>query len=98
MKKSKKITSSARGEDCQIRIPGVCNFNNETTVPAHLNGGGMGLKHNDIFIAYACSSCHSCVDGDNWSSFTDLQIKQWHYEGVVRTQYLLIDKDLIKIC
>jgi len=95
-KKNKNITDSAKGEDCQVRIPGVCNFNPETTVPAHLNGGGMGTKHNDMFIAYACSNCHNCIDKNNNSDFTDLQIKLWHHEGMVRTQYILLEKELIK--
>ena len=33
---SKKIRNSARGQDCALRIPGVCNFNPETTVLAHV--------------------------------------------------------------
>ncbi len=36
----------ARGRDCQIRIPGVCNFNPETTVLTHYRMSGtcgMGI-------------------------------------------------------
>ena len=58
-----KITESARGEECQVRIPGVCNHNPETTVFAHLGGGGMGAKQPDCEGAYSCSSCHDVVDG-----------------------------------
>ncbi|MBC7213069.1 MAG: DUF1364 family protein, partial [Pseudomonas sp.] len=28
---SKKVRESARGQDCTVRIPGICNFNPETT-------------------------------------------------------------------
>lgn len=93
------ITKSAKGEECQIRIPGKCNGNPETTVPCHLNGGGMGMKHKDLFIAYGCSACHDIVDGraklDRWTN--DLYSKVWFYEGVFRTQEILIEKGLITL-
>lgn len=92
-----KITKSAKGEDCQIRIPGKCNFNPETTVFCHVGGAGMGIKSNDIHGAYGCSSCHDIVDGrtklDRWTS--DLYKEVWFYEGVMRTQLILIEKGLI---
>lgn len=59
---SKKIRESARGADCTIRFPGICNFNPETTVLAHFNGAGMALKDDDDEGAYACSSCHDELD------------------------------------
>ena len=60
---NKKITQSAKGEECTVRIIGVCNFNSETTVFAHLGGAGMGLKSHDIHGSYCCSSCHDVLDG-----------------------------------
>jgi hypothetical protein len=95
-KKNKKITDSARGEDCQVRLEGICNFNPETTIPAHLNGGGMGYKHNDMFIAYACSACHAVIDGAVQALYDKDELKLAHYEGMVRTQYILLEKGLIK--
>lgn len=62
--KSKKLRNSARGQDCMVRIPGVCNFNPETTVLAHVGeGGGMGQKADDIEAAFCCSNCHDAIDG-----------------------------------
>ena len=63
--KQDKYTRSARGQPCQIRIPGVCvpAPENETTVPCHLNGGGMAAKHSSIHLAYGCNHCHDVVDG-----------------------------------
>lgn len=93
-----KITKSAKGEECQIRIPGACNFNEETTVFCHLGGGGMGMKRKDIHGAYGCSSCHDVVDfrrATDTSSWQDVQI--FFYEGVFRTQEILLEKGLIKI-
>ena len=57
-----KITESARGEDCLIRIPGVCLHDPETTVFAHANGGGMARKMPDSEGAYSCAACHDAVD------------------------------------
>ena len=65
--KTSKIRQSAKGEDCTINLPGVCNHNPETTVWAHSNksehGKGMGLKANDEYGAYACYACHAVYDG-----------------------------------
>lgn len=91
-----KITKSARGEDCQIRIPDVCNFNPETTVFCHLGGGGMARKSSDIHGAYGCSSCHDEVDGRTMKSDRDY-VKRCFYEALIRTQIILIEKGLIKI-
>lgn len=62
---SKKIRDSARGEDCSLRMVGICNFNNETTILAHLPCGmkGMGMKSPDNMAVYACSCCHDVLDG-----------------------------------
>lgn len=65
--RNKKLRDSARGQDCQLRIPGVCNGNPETVVWCHLNGQefgkGMGHKSHDIFGFYGCSACHDVYDG-----------------------------------
>ncbi len=60
----KNLRKAARGRDCQVRIPGVCNFNPETTVLAHIRrGGGIGMKPSDLCGVLACSSCHDMIDG-----------------------------------
>jgi len=93
-----KIRKSARGEDCQVRIPEVCNGNPETTVFAHLGGGGMGAKMPDLFGAYCCSDCHDLVDGrSQCSDISDASIKADFYDGIFRTQLILIEKGLIII-
>lgn len=65
--RNKKLRDSAQGQDCQLRIPGVCNGNPETVVWCHLNGQeygkGMGHKSHDIFGFYGCSACHDVYDG-----------------------------------
>ncbi len=92
-----KIRKSAKGENCQVRIGGCCNFNPETTVFAHLGGGGMAGKSHDIHGAYCCSNCHDVVDRRKYTSFSNETIDRWFYEGVFRTQLILVEKGLIKI-
>lgn len=66
-RKSQAIRDSARGEECTVRIVGVCNGNAETSVWSHwpgIDGGrGMGIKAIDLAGAVCCSSCHDVVDG-----------------------------------
>lgn len=60
------IRKAARGQDCTLRIPGVCNYNPETTVLCHSpylsSGRGMGLKAPDEDACFGCSSCHDRLD------------------------------------
>jgi hypothetical protein len=61
------IRKAARGQDCQMMIPFICNRDPETTVLAHSNsladGKGMGLKAPDTAAAFSCSACHDVLDG-----------------------------------
>ena len=95
--KTSKIRKSARNQDCQVRIPGICNFNPETTVLAHLSGGGWSLKRDDHEAAYCCSDCHDALDGRSKTSFSNTELKLMHYDGVMRTQKLLIKQGLIVV-
>jgi hypothetical protein len=97
-----KITASARNEQCEIRIPGVCNFNHETTVWCHANGSaagkGMGMKSHDLLGAYGCSSCHAVVDRlvPLPEGLTRVEVKLYFAEGHLRSLRKLIDKGLVK--
>ena len=92
-----KITESASQELCTVRIPNHCNRDNTTTVLAHKNGAGWAAKASDIHGAYACSNCHDIIDGrvPNPQEFTEYEILLMFYEGIFRTQLLLIEKELI---
>jgi len=91
-----KLRKSAKGRDCLVRIPGICNFNPETVVLAHIGGAGMGLKKKDIHGAFTCCDCHNEIDGRTHDScFTKDDLKLMHYEGVERTQDAWIDEGLI---
>lgn len=65
--KTTPIRKSAKGEECTIRLPMVCNYDTSTTVLCHSNeladGKGMGLKAPDTKAAYGCSACHDVIDG-----------------------------------
>lgn len=97
-----KITESARNEDCQIRIPGACNFNPETTVWCHANGSaagkGMWMKAHDILGAYGCNSCHDVYDRRSPVPYglTYLEVKLFFLEGLMRSLVILIRKGLVK--
>lgn len=94
---SRKIRDSARGELCLVRVPGVCNGNPDTTVLAHLNGGGMAAKHHDIHAAYACSDCHFWLDS-GYVYGSDRETRDlYHLQGVVRTQLRLMEKGLLVV-
>jgi hypothetical protein len=91
----------AKGQPCQIRSR-FCNGNPETTVLAHIHrpsiSGGMGLKADDFLAAHSCSACHDYVDGRGSMSLAgrierDIAL----YEGVFRTQKILLDEEKIII-
>ncbi len=96
------LRREARGQECCVRIPGVCNKDRETVVLAHLNnkrlfGVGVGQKVPDLFGSFCCSSCHDAVDGKRTGSplISPEYLKMLFYEGVFRTQKILLDEGKI---
>ena len=94
-----KITKSARGEDCSIRLPTICSFDESKTVFCHINTvfKGTGLKSPDLFGIYGCSDCHDVLDGRRKHSFTEAELYEATLDALVETQYKLVSKELIKI-
>ena len=95
-----KIRKSARGQQCQIRLAGICNHNSETVVLAHYRMAGtcgMGMKPSDIQAAYACSRCHDASDGRLKTDLSPDEIQTAFAEGVMRTQQILIKQGLLKV-
>lgn len=92
-----KITESAKGQHCTVRIPGICKDNTETTVFAHLNGGGMARKKSDLHGAFACFMCHSAIDGRIKTPYAPPLLELWHRQGVELTQDILLNEGLISI-
>lgn len=59
------IRKASAGQDCTLRIPGVCRSDPAYTVGAHLrifNIAGMAQKPDDLFIVDACDRCHDALD------------------------------------
>jgi hypothetical protein len=84
----------ARGQPCQIRVPLVCTGDPTTTVLAHvrlIGVSGMGMKAPDWFGAWACSACHAYCDSNHPNS------RQLLLEGMVRTQYELMRRGVVKV-
>lgn len=92
------LRKEARGRECQVRIPTVCNGNPETTVLAHVRMAGItgaGQKAPDMLGSWACSDCHAECDRRTqklglaaaWSALM---------AGVLRTQSILIKEKKIK--
>jgi Protein of unknown function (DUF1364) len=92
------LRNSAKNRDCQVRLPFVCNYRNETTVLAHLGGAGMGIKRDDIHAAFCCSNCHDVIDGrvgfDTELNREDIQI--YFYQAIIRTQEIWLKEGLIR--
>ncbi len=99
--KQTKFTKSAEGEDCTLRIPEVCNYDNSTTVLCHLpddtGTGKMGGKSDDLSSCYGCNKCHDVIDArdkDNWELWKpDLDF--FMRRGMLRTWWIFIEKGLI---
>lgn len=96
-----KITESAKGRDCTVRIWKVCNYRPETTVFAHDPFGISGLaeKYPDSEGCYACSDCHDVLDGraplpDGYSHLN--LVEDFHRAGR-ETRLILIEEGLITL-
>lgn len=89
------LRKEAKGRDCTIRIPGVCNRNPETSVLCHLSGAGMARKSDDRQAAIGCSDCHRCVDGVEPHGFTRDERRLFLLDGVVRTQQIWITEGMM---
>jgi hypothetical protein len=80
----------ARGMPCQVRLPGVCNGNPETTVLAHyrmIHLSGLGMKSPDWCAAWSCSACHDAIDRRRFAKeFSREYVQLAHLQGVLRTQ------------
>lgn len=83
-----KIRESARGQDCLVRLPGVCSFNRETVIAAHIRISGLcgiGIKPSDLLTVRACSNCHDVMDGRAKAAFPAEQLKIYVHEAHCRT-------------
>lgn len=87
------LRNYAKGKDCQIRLPGICNHDPETVVLCHIRQAGItgaGQKAPDLQAAWGCSDCHAAVDSPQKG------FKRLFLEGVMRTQYQLIKDGIVR--
>ncbi len=96
--RSQKLRDSARGEECTLQFPVICNGNPETTVLCHLpdESHGMGRKSDDISVAYGCSACHDMIDG-RCGNIVLVGADATFRRAQNRTLRRMIEKGLIKI-
>ena len=85
----------ARNQPCQVRLPGVCNFDPRTTVLAHFRLVGVTCfakkhRHRDLIAAWACSKCHEYIDTHH-DDATQLAFLL----AVVRTQNFLLEDGIV---
>ncbi|CAH7222983.1 DUF1364 domain-containing protein [Vibrio crassostreae] len=90
--KSNKIRNSAKGKDCTLRLIGVCNFDSETTVLAHVGyDGGMATKCGDNMAVFACSDCHTEIDKTGREEYAADKLR-----AIEETQQDHIDSNLLR--
>jgi hypothetical protein len=77
----------ARDKECQLLIPGVCNFDRSTVVLAHSNwhDKGAGRKASDFWGVWGCYACHTWLDsgkadGGIKRAMFDLAMKRMQHE------------------
>lgn len=96
--KQDKLTQAARGRDCTVRLPGICNGNPETVVLAHYRMAGIcgtGIKPHNLLGAWACSACHDEIDRRTRRMPVE-DARMYHLEGMVRTLNTLIAEGAVK--
>lgn len=93
---SPKLQRSARGQDCTMQVAGICNYNPDTVVLAHVQveGGKMGGKTHDISACFACADCHAWLDQYHGTEEDRLFYTR---RAMVRTWGVWIDMGLIKL-
>ena len=96
-----KITDSAKGQECQVRIPGVCSGDSSTVVWAHAigtaSGKGIGMKSPDALGSYACQPCHDAYDRRIRTNHDRQFIEHCFMEGHMKSLRILIEKGLVKV-
>ena len=97
-----KLRKSAKGQDCQFRFPGVCNFNTETTVGAHIRIKGLcgvAKKPSDLLLVWACSDCHNVQEQPctRPPHISEAELNKYILDGLCRTLVANEIGGLIKI-
>ena len=91
---SQTLRDSAKGQECTLQLPGVCNHDPATTVLAHLSSPvkGMGNKGDDFHAVFACSACHDALDNKRLGTVTSYCLV-----ALQRTQKYWFDNGLLTV-
>lgn len=96
MIRSRKILNHAKGQPCQLALPGICGHDPETTVFAHLNGAaygkGAGVKAHDIAGFFSCHKCHMAYDLHEYTITGEELLR-----AVIGTWLILIEDGIIHV-
>ena len=100
MTKQTAKTKSARGEECQVRIIGICTHDPEKTIWSHsrhgVAGRGKAIKALDIAGAYACTACDAAYDQmQGVKHMTRAEVDLDWFMGHMRSLVILKEKGLI---
>lgn len=100
---SKQYREAAKGMDCTIQIPGICNHRPETTVFCHFSDESSGTrrKSDDISGGDGCSDCHAAIDGrahrKEWDRYSDAD-KEWFIRrSQTRTLRRRIEQGIVQV-
>lgn len=90
-----KITRSANGEQCTVRLDG-CLWD-QRVVLAHLRkpGDGTGRKPPDYRAVYACGHCHDVIGDGTEARLERLGITKFVLRGLQETHERLFEKELL---
>lgn len=90
----------AKGKPCMIRLIGICNRDDSTTVLCHervIDLSGAGIKAPDFFGSWGCACCHDVVDGRVEAGLTYEQRRLALSDGVRATQVCLLNAGIVVI-
>lgn len=96
-----RIRDSARGEECTVRIVGVCTHDPAHTIwshaPLQAAGKGRGWKSICLAGAYCCTACDAVIDGQRPlppGATRDSVMLDW-FMGHMRSLVILKQKGLV---
>jgi hypothetical protein len=91
----------AAGKPCYLRLVGICNRDDATTVLAHIRRGGLGgtgYKPSDLAALPACSSCHAAYDGGVQAGMTRTELDAEALRGLVQWLDWLHRQEVVNVC
>ena len=94
-----KITEAAKGKRCTARLPGICNYDNSTSIWSHINsirwGAGRGHKAPDICGLITCNKCADVLDRRVKTELERDYVMQLIYEGHMESLMILWEEGII---